>query len=83
MPLCRWYSQAGTPRLTVTPTYNAADKTYTLRFKQVRINRMLATCFLQKQNCCHDIACLLMPPSTYTPACLALCATRFPMHSTC
>lgn len=32
--LAKWYSQAGTPRLTVTPTYNAADKTYTLRFKQ-------------------------------------------------
>ncbi|KAL4441019.1 hypothetical protein ABPG77_010450 [Micractinium sp. CCAP 211/92] len=32
--LAKWYSQAGTPRLTVTPTYNAADQTYTLSFKQ-------------------------------------------------
>jgi hypothetical protein len=32
---CRWYSQAGTPRLTVTTDYNPSDKTYKLRFQQV------------------------------------------------
>ncbi|KAK4488309.1 hypothetical protein RD792_004065 [Penstemon davidsonii] len=29
-----WYSQAGTPRLKVTSTYNAEAKTYSLKFKQ-------------------------------------------------
>jgi aminopeptidase N len=29
-----WYSQAGTPRLTATGNYNAAERTYTLEFKQ-------------------------------------------------
>ncbi len=30
----RWYSQAGTPRLAVTESYDAAAKTYTLTFRQ-------------------------------------------------
>jgi aminopeptidase N len=30
----RWYSQAGTPRLATTGTYNAAERTYTLHFNQ-------------------------------------------------
>jgi len=30
----RWYSQAGTPRLAVTESYDAAAKTYTLAFRQ-------------------------------------------------
>ncbi|KAL3635584.1 Puromycin-sensitive aminopeptidase [Castilleja foliolosa] len=29
-----WYSQAGTPRLKVVSTYNAEDKTYSLKFSQ-------------------------------------------------
>ncbi len=29
-----WYSQAGTPHVTVTDNYNAATQTYTLNFKQ-------------------------------------------------
>lgn len=32
--LGKWYSQAGTPRLTVTTDYNPSDKTYKLRFQQ-------------------------------------------------
>lgn len=32
--LAKWYSQAGTPRLTVTPSYSPSEKTYTLSFKQ-------------------------------------------------
>ncbi|CAD7701001.1 unnamed protein product, partial [Ostreobium quekettii] len=31
----KWYSQAGTPVLTVTPCYSEADKTLTLKMKQV------------------------------------------------
>ncbi|WP_341963429.1 aminopeptidase N [Pseudomonas sp. RC10] len=30
----RWYSQAGTPRLAVTESYDAAAKTYSLTFRQ-------------------------------------------------
>jgi aminopeptidase N len=30
----RWYSQAGTPRLAVTDSYDAAAKTYSLTFRQ-------------------------------------------------
>ena len=30
----RWYSQAGTPRLTVTESYDASAKTYSLTFRQ-------------------------------------------------
>lgn len=30
----RWYSQAGTPRLAVSESYDAAAKTYTLTFRQ-------------------------------------------------
>ncbi len=30
----RWYSQAGTPRLAVTESYDAAAKTYSLAFRQ-------------------------------------------------
>jgi aminopeptidase N len=30
----RWYSQAGTPRLSVTDAYDAAAKTYSLTFRQ-------------------------------------------------
>lgn len=30
----RWYSQAGTPQVTVTEQYNASAKTYSLTFKQ-------------------------------------------------
>jgi aminopeptidase N len=30
----RWYSQAGTPRLTVSESYDAAAKTYSLTFRQ-------------------------------------------------
>lgn len=30
----RWYSQAGTPQLSVGSSYNAADKTYTLKVTQ-------------------------------------------------
>jgi len=30
----RWYSQAGTPRLNVTDSYDAAAKTYSLTFRQ-------------------------------------------------
>ena len=30
----RWYSQAGTPVLTITGSYSQADKTFTLRVKQ-------------------------------------------------
>jgi aminopeptidase N len=29
-----WYSQAGTPKITVTSEYNATEKTYTLHMKQ-------------------------------------------------
>lgn len=32
---CRWYSQAGTPELTVTTSYNPSDQTYTIKTKQV------------------------------------------------
>jgi len=32
--LSKWYSQAGTPSLTITGTYSAADKTYSLACKQ-------------------------------------------------
>lgn len=32
----RWYGQAGTPRLSVTGVHNPSEKTYTLRFSQVR-----------------------------------------------
>lgn len=31
----KWYSQAGTPVLTVSPCYSEADKTLTLKMKQV------------------------------------------------
>ncbi len=30
----RWYSQAGTPRLAVSESYDAAVKTYSLTFSQ-------------------------------------------------
>ena len=33
--LLRWYSQAGTPELTVSTQHNPSDKTYTIRTKQV------------------------------------------------
>ena len=33
--LGKWYLQAGTPQLTVTPSYNEADKTLTLKMRQV------------------------------------------------
>jgi aminopeptidase N len=32
--ICRWYSQAGTPRLTVSTTYDASAKTFVLRVQQ-------------------------------------------------
>lgn len=32
--LGRWYSQAGTPELSVSTSYSPSDRTYTLRFKQ-------------------------------------------------
>ena len=39
----RWYSQAGTPRLTAVGTHNPSDRTYTLRLSQVwRACRVLA-----------------------------------------
>lgn len=31
---CRWYSQAGTPTLTVSTSYDAAKKTYTINTQQ-------------------------------------------------
>lgn len=31
----KWYSQAGTPTLTVSTSYDAAKKTYTINTKQV------------------------------------------------
>lgn len=33
--LCRWYSQAGTPRVTAVTSYNPSDKTFTLKLSQV------------------------------------------------
>lgn len=52
---CRWYSQAGTPHLTATPTYNAADRTYTLRFKQARTILSAPTL---RQSVVHARPCL-------------------------
>lgn len=31
---CRWYAQAGTPKLTITTSYDAAKKTFTLNTHQ-------------------------------------------------
>ncbi|EFN58926.1 hypothetical protein CHLNCDRAFT_19903 [Chlorella variabilis] len=49
--LAKWYSQAGTPRLSVAAEYSPADKTYTLRFKQ-------ASCGARR---------LLLPPTPGQP----------------
>lgn len=32
--LCRWYEQAGTPTLTVEPSYDESAQTFTLDVKQ-------------------------------------------------